>query len=142
MSKKILILCTGNSCRSQMAEAVLHSFDPALHVYSAGTHPAYDVHPLTILVMKEIGVEMAEARPKSVDQFLTQEFDYVITVCDHAREACPAFSGKVLNTLHMGFDDPASAYGSEEDVVEEFRRVRDEIRSAFSEFYLKVLKEK
>ena len=133
---KILILCTGNSCRSQMAEAFLKSFDPLLEAYSAGTHPSAQVHPNAIAVMKEAGIDLTGAYPKSVDQFITEPFDYVITVCDHAKETCPVFSGHVRHRLHMGFDDPAEARGTEEEVLSVFRRVRDEIRRQFYQFYL------
>jgi arsenate reductase len=132
---KILILCTGNSCRSQMAEGFLKSFDPALDVYSAGTEPSSAIHPKAVRVMQEIGIDISHGRPKNVEQFLTQNFDYVITVCDHAKETCPVFSGKVAHRLHIGFDDPAEATGSEEEVLAVFRRVRDEIKNAFQAFY-------
>jgi arsenate reductase len=134
MSMRILILCTGNSCRSQMAEGFLKSFDPALEVFSAGTHPASRVHPLAVRVMNEAGIDIAGNHPRNVDQFLAQSFDYVITVCDHARETCPVFTGKVVHHLHVGFEDPATAIGSEDEVLAVFRRIRDEIRSSFLEF--------
>jgi arsenate reductase len=133
--KRILILCTGNSCRSQMAEGFLKSFDPDLEVYSAGTNPASKVHPRAILVMSEIGIDISSGYPKTLEQFLDQSFDYVITVCDNAKEACPIFLGDVKEQLHIGFDDPAEATGTEEEILSEFRRVRDEIRSRFEEFY-------
>ena len=132
---KILILCTGNSCRSQMAEAFLKSFDPHLEVHSAGTHPSAQVHPKAIAVMKEAGIDLTGAYPKSVDQFINELFDYVITVCDHAKETCPVFSGHVKHRLHIGFDDPAEARGTEEEVLSVFRRVRNEIKQEFSTFY-------
>ncbi len=132
---RILILCTGNSCRSQMAEGVLKSLDPSLEVYSAGTDPAAQVHPLAVKVMQEVGIDISHFRPKAVTPFLSTAFDYVITVCDHARETCPVFSGPVSQRLHIGFEDPAAARGTPEEVLAVFRRVRDEIRQAFSEFY-------
>ncbi len=132
---KILILCTGNSCRSQMAEGFLKSFNPNLEVHSAGTRPAKAVHPLAIKVMKEVGIDLSNAVPKNVDQFLDQHFDYVITVCDQAREACPVFSGKVTHRLHLGFEDPAAFFGSAEETLKIFRKVRDEIRETFWRFY-------
>jgi arsenate reductase len=138
-SKRILILCTGNSCRSQMAEGFLKSFDKSLDVRSAGTEPASRVHPKAIAVMQEIGISLFRAYPKNVDQFLNEAFDYVITVCDHANETCPVFSGNVKHRLHIGFDDPALATGTEEHVLSEFRRVRDEINRGFHEFYAKTL---
>lgn len=132
---RILILCTGNSCRSQMAEGFLKSFDAALEVYSAGTNPSTRVHPKAVQVMNEIGIDLSKNTPKQVDQFIEKQFDYVITVCDHARETCPVFPGKVEHRLHIGFDDPAEATGSEDEVLNIFRRVRDEIESEFTKFY-------
>lgn len=136
----ILILCTGNSCRSQMAEGFLKSFDSALEVYSAGTNPSAQVHPKAIQVMKEIGIDISGGYPKNVDQFLHEAFDYVITVCDNAKETCPAFMGEVKETLHIGFDDPAEAKGSEEKILSEFRRIRDEIRGRFHQLYVEKIK--
>lgn len=135
MKKKILILCTGNSCRSQMAEGFMKSFDPELEVYSAGTEPATRVNPNAVKSMAETEIDISSAYPKDVSEFLGQSFDYVITVCGNARETCPAFSGKVGHRLHIGFDDPALASGTEEEIQNEFRRVRDEIRHKFLEFY-------
>ena len=132
---KILILCTGNSCRSQMAQGFLQSFDPEIEVYSAGTEPAQQVQPKAVQVMKEKGIDLRDHTPKQVAQYLDQEFDYVITVCDHANETCPVFTGKVKNRLHMGFEDPSEARGSEEYVWSEFRRVRDQIEEVFQKFY-------
>ena len=140
MSKKILILCTGNSCRSQMAEGILKSFNDSLIVRSAGTKPASKVHPKAIEVLKEIGIDISDNKPKTVDQFLNESFDYVITVCDNAKETCPVFLGKVINRLHIGFKDPSDANGSETEILNEFRRTRDEIKEKFSEFYQKELK--
>ena len=136
---RILILCTGNSCRSQMVEGLLKSFDRTLDVHSAGTQPASRVHPKAIAVMKEIGIDLGAGYPKNVDQFLNDAFDYVITVCDHANETCPVFSGSVKHRLHIGFDDPAGATGTDEHVMSEFRRVRDEIKSQFQQFYTQTL---
>jgi arsenate reductase len=120
-----------------MAEGFLKSFDPQLEVYSAGTKPASHVHPKAIRVMQEVGIDLTGAVPKRVDQFLNNTFDYVITVCDNAKETCPVFTGNVRQRLHIGFDDPAGATGSEEEVLSEFRRVRDEIHDQFLEFYTK-----
>ena len=133
--KSILILCTGNSCRSQMAEGFLKSFDSTLEVYSAGTGPSDKVHPKAVEVMSEVGIDLSENYPKNVDQFIDRAFDYVITVCDNARETCPVFTGTVEHNLHIGFDDPADATGTEEEVLAVFRRVRDEIERDFGEFY-------
>lgn len=132
---RVLILCTGNSCRSQMAEGFLRSLDPTLEVFSAGTNPAVRVHPKAVAAMKEAGIDLSGAYPKNVDQFADQPFDYVITVCDHAKESCPVFTGNVKHRLHIGFDDPAEATGAEEEVMAVFRRVRDEIRRRFREWY-------
>lgn len=137
MNKKILILCTGNSCRSQMAEEFLKSIDPELAVYSAGTNPSKQVHPKAILVMKEVGIDLSKNYPKLVDQFITEPFDYVITVCDNAKETCPLFIGKVGKQLHIGFDDPAEATGTEEEILSEFRRIRDEIKNELQSFLKK-----
>ncbi len=136
---KILVLCTGNSCRSQMAEAFLTSFDKDLEVYSAGTEPAAEVHPKAILVMREKGIDISGNKPKPVDEFLDKNFDYVITVCDDAKETCPAFLGKVKNRLHIGFEDPAAAKGTEEEILSVFRKVRNQIRNAFFTFYKNVI---
>ncbi len=134
MTKRTLILCTGNSCRSQMAEAFVKQCRPDWQVFSAGTKPTERIHPKAVQVMKEVGIDIREGYPKRVDQFLRQSFDYVITVCDHARESCPVFLGDVKEQLHIGFEDPAEATGSEEEVLAVFRRVRDEIREEFTRF--------
>ncbi|MBP7076352.1 MAG: arsenate reductase ArsC [Bacteroidales bacterium] len=131
---KILILCTGNSCRSQMAEGFLKSFGSHLEVFSAGTQPANKVNPYAIKVMQEEGIDISRNHPKLVDEFLQQEFDYVITVCDAANEACPMFIGKVKNRLHFGFPDPAEAKGSVEEILNEFRAIRDQIQLKFTNF--------
>ena len=114
-----------------MAEGFLKSFDPQMEVYSAGTTSAPHVHPKAIRVMQEAGIDLTSAFPKRVDQFLNNTFDYVITVCDNAKETCPVFTGNVRQRFHIGFDDPAEATGSEEEVFSEFRRVRDEIHDPF-----------
>jgi len=132
---KILVLCTGNSCRSQMAEAFLKSFNPDLDVYSAGTKPAEKVHPKAIQVMNEIGISLEGHKPKIVDNFIKQSFDYVITVCDNAKETCPVFLGNVKHQLHFGFEDPAEAKGTEEEILNEFRKIRNQIKEKFYEFY-------
>lgn len=136
---KILILCTGNSCRSQMAEGFIKTFNPQIEVYSAGTNPAEKVNPNAVKVMSEEKIDISGNSPKNVDQFLNTAFDYVITVCDNAKETCPVFFGQVKYNLHMGFDDPADAAGTEEEILAEFRRVRNEIKEAFLNFYKKEL---
>ena len=132
---KILILCTGNSCRSQMAEGFLKFLNSNIEIYSAGTDPSGKVHPKAIEVMKEEGLDLSKNYPKNVSQFLEENFDYVITVCGGAKESCPAFSGKVKTRLHIGFDDPAEANGNENEIYAVFRRVRDEIKRDFTDFY-------
>ena len=123
-----------------MAEGFLKSFDNNLKVYSAGTVPAGRVHPKAILVMNEIGIDIGTHHPKSAEEFLYNSFDYIITVCDNAKENCPVFAGEVKNRLHIGFDDPAQATGREEEILAVFRRVRDEIREEFYRFYLENIK--
>ena len=139
MKKRILVLCTGNSCRSQMAEGFLKSFDSELEVYSAGTAPATRVHPKAVSVMKEVGIDISGNKTRNVSKFLSEPFDYVVTVCDNAKETCPLFVGKVGKQLHIGFEDPAGAVGTEEEVLSVFRKVRDEIKETFHRFYLKEL---
>ena len=131
---RVLILCTGNSCRSQMAHGFLQSFSRNLEVHSAGTIPAERVNPKAIEVMKEVGIDLSGHRPKSVEIYLNDEWDYVITVCGGANESCPNFIGKVGKRLHIGFDDPSEATGTDDFVMKEFRRVRDEIQMKFKEF--------
>jgi len=138
MRKKILILCTGNSCRSQMAEGFLKSFDSELEVYSAGTKPAEKVNPFAVKAMKEVGIDISNGVAEDVDKYLSQSFDYVITVCDNAKETCPVFMGNVKHRLHIGFDDPAEAVGTEEEVMPVYRRVRDEIKEKFYDFVQKL----
>ncbi len=132
---KILILCTGNSCRSQIAHGFLQSFNNKITVRSAGTEPALQINQRAVIVMKEVGIDISHHTPRLVDQYLGEEWDYVITVCDHANETCPLFMGKVKHRLHIGFEDPSNATGSEEFIMSEFRRVRDEIRTEFEKFY-------
>jgi arsenate reductase len=124
-----------------MAEGFLKSFDTYLEVFSAGTNPAARISSRAIQVMKEMGIDITGGHPKSVDQFTSESFDYVITVCDHAKEACPIFIGNVKYRLHIGFDDPAETKGTEEDVLAVFRRVRDEIKEKFFGFYQSNLKD-
>jgi len=118
-----------------MAEGFLKSFDSKMEVYSAGTEPALQVNPIAIKVMAEMGIDISQSKPKMVNQFLTDKWDYVITVCDNANETCPVFTGKVAHRLHIGFDDPSNAKGSNDFILSEFRRVRDEIKAEFFKFY-------
>ena len=141
MKKKILILCTGNSCRSQMAEGFLKSFDKNLEVFSAGTKPAEKVNPFAVKAMSEIGIDISKGVAENVDKYLSQSFDYVITVCDNAKETCPVFMGDVKNRLHIGFDDPADAVGTEEEVMPVYRKVREEIKKDIFNFYKNNLSE-
>jgi arsenate reductase len=133
--KRILVLCTGNSARSQMAAGFLKSYDRRLDVYSAGTQPVARINPHAVQAMQEVGIDISAGVPKSVDQLVSQSFDYVITVCDDADKNCPNFSGKVGKRVHIGFIDPAAATGSEEHIMSLFRQVRDEINQKFSEYY-------
>lgn len=133
MRKRVLFLCTSNSCRSQMAEALVnHDLGDRFEAYSAGTDPK-PPHPLAIRVLAEIGIDHSLARSKSRDEFVGQAFDFVITLCDSANETCPLFFGGVRRA-HLGFDDPARAEGSEEGKSAVFRRVRDEIRNQVEAF--------
>ena len=140
MAKRILVLCTGNSCRSQMAEGFLQSFDQTLEVYSAGTEPASRVSSHAIAAMKEVGIDISRHSPKHVNQFLRHAFDYVITVCDDANESCPVFIGKVQHRLHIGFEDPTWTMGTEDEIVAAHQRVRDQIKEAFRTLYEQNLK--
>lgn len=137
---RILVLCTGNSARSQMTEGFLRALDPRLEVHSAGTDPAPRVNPFAIEAMGEAGIDISAARPKNVCGFLGQPFDYVITVCGEADRNCPTFQGEVGRRLHIGFPDPAQACGSDEQILDAFRRVRDDIRGQFTQFYEKEIK--
>jgi arsenate reductase len=134
MKAKILVLCTGNSCRSQMAESFIRTLDPEFEVFSAGTRPEKEVNKYAVAVMKEIGIDISSQYPKNAEKFTGEAFDYVITVCDNAREVCPVFTGDVKHRLHIGFDDPFGAKGSEEEILEVYRKVRDEIRRDFRKF--------
>lgn len=137
---KILILCTGNSCRSQMAHGFLQSFDDRLEVASAGTEASGKLNQKAVDVMKEMGIDISHHTSDPVEKYLNDQWDYVITVCSGANENCPVFLGKVKNRLHIGFDDPSHATGSPEFIQSEYYRVRDEIREAFWHFYNNNLK--
>ena len=131
--KRVLILCTGNSARSQMAEGLLrHDAGDRFEVESAGTKPSV-VRPEAIAAMKEVGIDITAHRSKNVDEFTGQNFDYVLTVCDNAKESCPVFFGKA-DRLHHSFNDPAAVEGPEEKRIAVFRQVRDEIRSYLRDF--------
>lgn len=138
---RVLIVCSGNSARSQIAEGLLRSFlGGKVEVHSAGTHPSR-VNPLAIEVMKELAIDISGHRSKSVNEFAGQEFDYVITVCDSARETCPVFSGRAQR-LHWTFEDPAAVSGSEEERKAVFRRVRDQIAEHLDDFVESLAKDK
>ena len=133
---KVLILCIGNSCRSQMAHGFLQSFDKNIEVYSGGTVPAKQVNAKAVEVMKEAGIDITSHVPTPVNTYLDKEWDYVITVRGGANESCSMFTAKVRNRLHIGFDDPLEAAGSPEFINSEFHRVRDEIKARFYKFYI------
>lgn len=137
---KVLILCTGNSCRSQMAHGFLQSFNPNITVCSAGTQASGKLNEKAVAVMKEAGVDISHHTSDSVDKYLKDEWDYVITVCGGANEECPAFFGKVKHRLHIGFDDPSHAVGTAEFIDSEYIRVRDEIKEGFYKFYAEQIK--
>ena len=121
-----------------MAEGFLKSFDSELEVFSAGTKPAEKVNPNSVMVMDEVDVDISSQFPQNVDDFIDQSFDYVITVCDNAKEVCPVFTGDVKHQLHIPFDDPADATGTEQEVLAVYRRVRDEIKEEFVQFYSQI----
>ena len=134
MKPTVLILCTGNSCRSHLAEGVLRAAaGDSLNVQSAGSKPAGYVHPLAIQVMKEIGIDISGHRSKHMNDFLQQPVETVITVCGNADQACPMFPGQV-NRYHWGFDDPAHAIGTDEEKLTVFRQVRDQIKMVFEAY--------
>lgn len=137
---KVLILCTGNSCRSQMAQGFLQSFDSNIRVFSAGTKPAARINEEAVAVMKEVGIDIGNRKPESIEKYLGEVWDYVITVCDDANETCPVFVGKVTHRLHIGFEDPSKVTGSEEFIRSEFRRIRDAIHDKFYDLYISQLK--
>ena len=137
---RILILCTGNSCRSQMAHGFMQSLDDNITVCSAGTKPAECIHPLAVKVMNEVGIDIFSHTPQSVDDYLQLPWDYVITVCGGANESCPTFIGAVGHRLHIGFEDPSKSEGTEDFVLSEFRKVRDEIKMSFYNLYNKEIR--
>jgi len=136
LKKRVLFICTSNSARSQMAEALVnHDLGERFEAYSAGTEPKTP-HPLAIRVLAEVGIDHRSARSKNMDEFADQTFDFVITLCDSANESCPLFFGGV-ERAHLGFDDPARTEGTEEEKLAVFRRVRDEIRGRVEAFLTK-----
>ena len=134
MKKRVLFLCTANSCRSQMAEGIAnHFWSHQLEAFSAGTEATY-VHPTAIDVLKEIGIDISGHHSKNLSAFDGLMFDYVISLCGSAHETCPLYIGGTKKT-HIGFDDPAKAQGTQEEVLCEFRRVRDEIKEKLTAFF-------
>ncbi len=134
MKKKVLFLCTHNSCRSQMAEGIVnHCLGDRFEAYSAGTE-ATRVNPRAIQVLAELGIDISGHRSKTLDEFAEEKFDYVITLCGDANEKCPLFFGGV-ERIHMGFSDPSRTIGGEEEIMADFRRVRDEIKTTLLEFF-------
>lgn len=134
--KRVLFICTKNSARSQMAEALVnHDLAGKVQAFSAGTEPA-PIHPLAVAAMKEVGIDISCQRSKPIDEFGDEKFDFVITLCDHAAESCPIFFGGVQR-VHMGFPDPAAVSGDPEERMEAFRKARDEIRERVEEFLSK-----
>lgn len=137
--KRALFLCTANSCRSQMAEGMVNHFmGDRLEAFSAGTEPSF-VNPRAIEVMREIGIDISGHRSKNLDEFSDRSFDYVITLCGDANEKCPLFFGGAQR-IHLGFPDPARTRGTEDEIMEEFRKVRDDIRDRLADFFGKELK--
>ena len=132
---RVLILCTGNSCRSQMAHGFLQSFDERIQVESGGTEASGKLNQKAVKAMAEIGIDISGHTSDSVQKFLNDKWDYVITVCGGANENCPAFFGEVKHRLHIGFDDPSHATGTDEFIWSEFIRVRDEIKERFWKLY-------
>ncbi len=132
---RVLILCSGNSCRSQMAEGLLKTMHPDWEVYSAGTRPESRVHPLAVEVMRESNIDLSKNIPKNVSQFSGQSFDYVITVCDDAKENCPVFYGNVRHRLHRSFEDPALFEGTFDEKKAFFGEIRDQIKKYLQEIF-------
>ncbi len=137
---KILVLCTGNSCRSQMAHGFLQSFDKNITVCSAGTEASGRLNANAVKAMNEAGIDISGHTSDSVNKYLNDEWDFVITVCGGANESCPTFTGNVKKRLHIGFDDPSHATGTEEFIWSEFIRVRNEIKDGFYKFYTEEVK--
>lgn len=137
---KVLILCTGNSCRSQMGHGFLQSFDSRINVCSAGTKASGKLNAGAVKAMAEIGIDISNHTSDSVDKYLGEAWDYVVTVCGGANEACPAFIGNVKKRIHIGFDDPSHATGTDEFVWSEFQRVRDQIKEGFFKLYTEQIK--
>lgn len=133
---KVLVLCTGNTCRSQMAHGFLESYGKDLAVYSGGVKAEPRVNPKAVLVMREMGIDISDHKPCQVDEYVNEDWDYVITVCDNANKTCPVFNGNVKHRIHIPFDDPSKVTdGTYEFKMNEYRRVRDEINDKFFKIY-------
>lgn len=135
---KILIICTGNSCRSQMAHGFMQSFGKNIEVYSAGTKPAEAVNEKAIEVMSEVGIDISDNTPTNISNYLKDHWDCVITVCGDAEKNCPVFQGMVKYHIHIGFDDPSQAVGTDQFIMSEFRRIRDQIKLRLTQLYKEI----
>lgn len=135
MIMRVLVLCTGNSCRSQMAHGFLESFSENIYVRSAGTQASGKLNPRAVIVMQELGINISHHTSDPVEKYIEEEWDFVITVCGGANENCPAFLGKVKQRLHFGFEDPSDAVGEDSFIWSEFRRIRDEIHITFKSWF-------
>lgn len=131
---KILIICTGNTCRSQMAAGFLKNKYIDWDIFSAGTEAEEKVNPFAIEVMKEINIDISSEKPERIENYLGKDFDYVFTVCDEAKEICPVFTGIVKHNIHTGFEDPANATGTNKEVLPIYRKVRNQIIDTFDKF--------
>lgn len=138
--KKIIIICTGNSCRSQMAEGWLRSFDDRLDIISAGIKPEISINKFAVNVMKEVGIHIEGQYPKSVYNYKDYEFDYIITLCNNAKSNCPVFSSNTAKYLHIPLEDPADSRGNDAEILKVYRKVRDQIKDNFYEFYRNMTK--
>ena len=136
---KILVLCTGNTCRSQMAHGFFSSYDKNIQIYSGGVNPSKAINPNAVRVMAELGIDISDHTPHDVREYLNEKWDYVITVCDNAYRTCPDFDGEVVSQMHIGFDDPSEATGSPEFIDSEYHRVRDEIGARMYALYQFIL---
>ncbi len=130
----ILVLCTGNTCRSQMTEGFFRYYFPHWKIFSAGTKAEEKINPLAVEVMRERGIDISSQVPEPVDKYLNRSFDIVLTVCDEANEICPVFTGDVRYRLHRGFEDPAQATGTYDEKIRVYRRIRDEIENFVKNF--------
>lgn len=136
---KVLVLCTGNTCRSQMAHGFLESYGKDLAVYSGGVKAEPRVNPKAVLVMREMGIDISDHKPCQVDEYMDEDWDYVITVCDNADKTCPVFNGNVKHRLHIPFEDPSKVTeGTYEFQMNEYRRIRDAINDKFFKLYCKM----